>query len=150
MDSTTDKERKDYPKWTANNGPSYFPAFLRLMSEFMMCIGLYVYVSSLTAIEVYVSGNIDKQIDDTRTRRMPELFAQYKSHSDVPNLIIKANALNHDISKLRQVASSCAKLRQVAPSCAESCQALINHDIYERIVNKNKKRTGNISCVLQL
>ena len=150
MDSTTDNERKDYPKRTANNGPSYFPTFLRLMSEFMTRIGLYVYVSSLKAIEVYVSDNIDKQIYGMRTMKIHERFAQYKSHSDVLNLIIKANALNHDISKLRQVASSCAKMRQVAPSCAESCQAHINHDIYERIVNKNKKRTGNVSCVLQL
>ena len=28
MDSTTDKEYKDYPKWTASHGPSYFRPFL--------------------------------------------------------------------------------------------------------------------------
>ena len=49
MDSTTDKERNDYPKWPASKGPSYFPAFLRLMSEFMMRIGLYVFAQSTVA-----------------------------------------------------------------------------------------------------
>ena len=43
MDSTTDKEYKDYPKWTASHGPSYFRPFLRLMSEFMMRVGLFVF-----------------------------------------------------------------------------------------------------------
>ena len=34
--------------------------------------------------------------------------------------------------------------------CGKDNHSTAYHDIYERIVNKNKKRTGNVSCVLQL
>ena len=212
MDSTTDKERNDYPKWPASKGPSYFPAFLRLMSGFMMRIGLYVfaqstvaelppafpkkekevtafteeygidspvkykhasmkafgylgssireypqlcdiihghhgdYVSSLKAIEVYVSGNIDKQIYDMRIRKMPALFEQCKSRSDVLNLIIKANALNHDISIINgKKAFTEEELRERLLDCMQNPRLeLVN--IYERAFTESTLLTWDGLC----
>ena len=43
MDSTTDKERNDHPKWPKEKGPSYLATFLFEFATFMMRIGLMVF-----------------------------------------------------------------------------------------------------------
>ena len=178
MDSTTDKERNDYPKWPASKGPGFFSAFLLEMAAFMMRIKLYIfacptvgqlppefptggaaaatrgatertatefydidtsvkykqasmqawgylsravqgyaelrdainghlgdYVASLKAIEVYVTGSTDMQLYDLRTVKMPALFEQCRTSTEIPNLIIKVNSLNHDIGTINPAKS---------------------------------------------
>ena len=43
MDSSTDKERNDHPKWPKEKGPSYLATFLFEFATFMMRIGLMVF-----------------------------------------------------------------------------------------------------------
>ena len=49
MDSSTGKERGDYPKWPASKGPGYFSAFLRDMAAFMMRVKLYIFARPTVA-----------------------------------------------------------------------------------------------------
>ena len=178
MDSTTDKERNDYPKWPASKGPGFFSDFLLEMAAFMMRVKLYIfacptvaqlppefptggaaaatraaaerattefydidnavkykqasmqawgylsravqgyaelrdainghlgdYVASLRAIEVYVTGNTDMQLYEMRTVKMPALFEQCRTSTEIPNLIIKVNSLNHDIGTINPAKS---------------------------------------------
>jgi hypothetical protein len=43
MDSTTDKERNDHPKWPKDKGPAYLASFVFELATFMMRIGLAVF-----------------------------------------------------------------------------------------------------------
>ena len=104
------------------------------------------YVSSLKAIEVYVSGNIDRQIYDMRTRKMPALFEQCKSRSDVLNLIIKVNALNHEISIINdKKAFAEDELRERLLDCMQNPRLELV-SIYERAFTESTLSTWDGLC----
>ena len=146
MDSTTGKERGDYPKWPASKGPGYFSAFLRDMAAFMMRVKLYIFARPTVAeLPAAFTPAAPAGGGGISTRARANDAAEDEAIASTP----RYKFFDIDSEQKYEEASMNAygylsKSVQDYPELRDA--------IYERIVNKNKnkKTTGSVSCVLRL
>ena len=156
MDSTTGKERGDYPKWPASKGPGYFSAFLRDMAAFMMRVKLYIFArptvaelpAAFTPAAPAGGGGISTRArandaaEDEAIASIPRYKSLKQTRQDT-----RQDKQTRRKDKTRQDKTSLRRCK--CDKCGKDNHATAYHDTYERIVNKNKK-AGSVSCVLRL
>ena len=151
MDSTTDKERNDHPKWPKDKGPAYLASFVFELATFMMRIGLAVF-AHLTIEDMpesFPAGGprAAEATEGTTTRvrsrqSMADFVAEYPDiDSEIKYKRASMKAYGYLEKGVPHLSNGC-NVPCKCDTCGKDDHATAYHSLYEKVKGAPKKTGG--------